>query len=93
LRTAQEIHPKMALITFFHNILKRNIMEEKKFQILLVNLDRSVLVDLMTRTECEAYINKILRDQPVSYFSEVSRVYIINVETGEVKKPHIKIYF
>jgi len=83
----------MALITFFHNILKRNIMEEKKFQILLVNLDRSVLVDLMTRTECEAYINKILRDQPVSYFSEVSRVYVINTETGEVKKPHIKIYF
>ena len=68
-------------------------MEEKKYQILQVNTDRSVLIDLMTRTETETYINKILRDQPVSYFSEVSRVYVINVETGEVKKPHLKIYF
>ena len=68
-------------------------MEEKKYQILQVNTDRSSLIDLMTRTECETYINKILRDQPVSYFSEVSRVYVINVETGEVKKPHLKIYF
>ena len=77
----------------FWNIFKKSTMEEKKYQILQVNTDRSVLIDLMTRTECENYINKILRDQPVSYFSEVSRVYVINVETGEVKKPHLKIYF
>ena len=77
----------------FWNIFKKTTMEEKKYQILQVNTDRSVLIDLMTRTECENYINKILRDQPVSYFSEVSRVYVINVETGEVKKPHLKIYF
>ena len=77
----------------FWNIFKKSTMEEKKYQILQVNTDRSVLIDLMTRVECETYINKILRDQPVSYFSEVSRVYVINVETGEVKKPHLKIYF
>ena len=77
----------------FWNIFKKSTMEEKKYQILQVNTDRSVLIDLMTRTECENYINKILRDQPVSYFSEVSRVYVINIETGEVKKPHLKIYF
>lgn len=77
----------------FWNIFKKSTMEEKKYQILQVNTDRSSLIDLMTRTECETYINKILRDQPVSYFSEVSRVYVINVETGEVKKPHLKIYF
>jgi hypothetical protein len=47
----------------------------------------------MTYAEANDYIQRILKDQPVSYFNEVSRVYVINCKTGEVIKPHIKIYF
>lgn len=83
----------MPFITFLFNILKHRIMDEKIYQVLSVNKDRAVLVDLMTYAEANDYIQRILKDQPVSYFNEVSRVYVVNCKTGEVIKPHIKIYF
>ena len=54
-------------------------------QILEVNKDKSVLMEPMTKSIAAEFLMRKYADQPLSYFNQDKRIFIIHCETGQVR--------
>ena len=54
-------------------------------QILEVNKEKSVLIEPMTKSIAAEFLMRKYADQPLSYFNQDKRIFIVNCETGTVR--------
>ena len=54
-------------------------------QILEVNKEKSVLMEPMTKSVAAEFLMRKYADQPLSYFNQDKRIYIVNCDTGQVR--------
>ena len=54
-------------------------------QILEVNKDKATVIEPMTKSIAAEFLMRKYQDQPLSYFNQDKRIFIINCETGTVK--------
>ena len=54
-------------------------------QILEVNKEKAILIEPMTRSIALEFLLRKYADQPLSYFNQDKRIYIVNCDTGSVK--------
>jgi hypothetical protein len=54
-------------------------------QILEVNKEKSVLMEPMTKSIAAEFLMRKYQDQPLSYFNQDKRIYIVNCESGQVR--------
>jgi len=54
-------------------------------QILEVNKEKSVLMEPMTKSIAAEFLMRKYQDQPLSYFNQDKRIFIINCESGQVR--------
>jgi len=66
-------------------------MEKHNLQVLEVTKDGVKMSAMMSFKDAAAYIAKMCADQPLKYITDTPRLYVANVETGEIRKPTLKV--
>ena len=66
-------------------------MEKLNLVVIEVTPDNVKAQGPMSNAQALALLTRKFAEQPLQYFADNNRIYIANLETGEIKKPTLKL--
>jgi hypothetical protein len=80
-----------ALLHWHNQELKTKHMEKNNLVVLDVTKDGVKAHGPLNELQAVTVITRLMEDQPMKIAHEVPRVWVANLETGEIKKPILKV--
>jgi hypothetical protein len=73
-------------------VLNAILMERYHLQILEVQAKGVKVHGPLTPTLAVDCITRLLKDQPLAHVGESCRVWVVDLDTGEIKRPTLKLH-